>query len=124
MELDTASQVWNRANEYPLHPDSGLEAGDRALRDLCPAHNAIQNGGLGHCLDIFDSEQLDRAEQGYRHFGLDEAANALQVARASVGDEEDLEQLDNLFYSLDRELLGIFRARFEASPEEFSPLAR
>ena len=69
--------------------------GDRALYDLLMLDNVAQNGGLLHGVGVLDQTELAAAVAGYRWFGLDARAGAIEsvAAEASRIDPEDPDSL-------------------------------
>ena len=60
---------------------------------------------------------------GFRHFGLDQAADVFE--RAASEQEAELESFDGKYADAvpdDEALLRSFRARFQRHPDEFSPV--
>jgi hypothetical protein len=93
------------------------------------------NGGVVHAVEGLTADELARAIEGYRFFGLDEVADLVaHVARqASDVDPDDVDAAERLelesnerFYALvrdDEAVAEAFRAHFHEHPEAYAPVA-
>src|SRR5688500_6092656 len=77
----SARDVWNRAH-WDGRGWTATYPGDRALADLLLAHGETFHGGVHHVIEALSAKALAAALDGYRFFGLDAAAAALEDARA------------------------------------------
>ena len=125
-------EIWNRACD-PFadftHP------GDAALAALLLCHGMAMNGGLLHACQGLEPDQLGRAVAGYRFFGLDAAADAVEdiAGRTAVADPDDLataellEDEGNRRYAAalpedDETIADAFRDHLQRHPEAYAPL--
>ena len=126
--------VWNRA----VMEEGGTSprAGDRALADLLRFHSVSMNGGVLHGLEVRSDDEVSAAVAGYKYFGLDQAAAAVEwlVAAASANDldnhheaAERLEIEGDERYAkavpTDATLVTAFEHRYRDNPEEFAPVS-
>lgn len=111
-------------------------AGDRALADLLRFHNVSMNGGVLHGVGVRSQHEVAAAVAGYRYFGLDGAADAVEwlVAEASGIDlANDLDAAERLEVEADERyssavptddtLVRAFEHRYRDRPEEFAPVS-
>jgi hypothetical protein len=130
---EDADEVWNRACE-PFAPFT--HGGDAALAAVLLCHGMAMNGGLLHSCQALEHDQRARAVDGYRLFGLDGAADAVDdVARRAAALAEDdhdgaerLEAEANRRYDAalpewDETIDRAFRAHFREHPEAYAPVA-
>lgn len=121
--MSDPDSIWNRAAE-----GLGGEDGDDALAAMLVLHGMVMNGGLVNALDVIDEEQLHAAVEGYRFFGLDEAADLIVETQGELEDDADPESLeatrDGEFYDIvpdDETVYDAFLARLREEPEAFAP---
>lgn len=122
MKLSRQNLIWNRAT---LESD-GLArcAGDTALAGLLLAHGLIMNGGVEHALECMSQSQLLAALGGYRYFGLERAAHALEMAAQTSGaDSNDLDEPYWRAVPDDAAIVAAFTAKLLSNPAAFAPLA-
>ena len=125
-----ADAVWNRACVQARGPNHLSEPGDRALADMVLAHSLAMNGGVLHALESLSRNELIAALHGYRYFGLDSAARALEYLSEQVGDDLDDDALDRFEVEADERytsvvrddnaLIRAFEARYSESPNDFA----
>lgn len=127
-------EVWNRACADVV--DRALmQPGDRALVAMLLVHSLAMNGGLLHAIESLLPSELAEGIDGYRHFGLDDAAAVIGHISAKWGDGDlDLEAAEALEFEADERyaavvpddgrLVSAFEARLEAHPTEFAPVER
>lgn len=120
--MSDPDKIWNRAAE-----GLGGEDGDDALAALLVVHGMVMNGGLVNALEVVDEEQLHAAIEGYRFFGLDEAADLIVETQAALDDDADPETLeatkDGEFYDIvpdDDTVYDAFLAKHEEEPTAFA----
>jgi hypothetical protein len=77
-DLSEADRVWNRAAMD--HGGAQPRRGDQALADVLKVHGDVMNGGMMHALECCALEELERAAAGFRYFGMEEAALAIEWA--------------------------------------------
>jgi hypothetical protein len=111
--------------------------GDRALADLLQFHSLAMNGGVLHGYEVLSSDdsrhQVAAAIAGYRYFGLEQAAAAVEwlVTQAAgvdlQGDLDTAERLegeaDGRYASAvptDSTLVEAFEQRYRVEPEAFA----
>lgn len=129
---EDADEVWDRACD-PFAPFS--HPGDAALAAVLLCHGMAVNGGLLHAVEGLEPDQRARAVAGFRLFGLDAAAEAVEdvAARAAALDEADpeaggrLEEEANRRYGealpeWDETIDRAFRAHLGRQPEAYAPL--
>lgn len=81
---DNATRVWNRACDYSFQP---TRSGDKLLKTVIQFDGLAQNGGLGHAIDVTESDEVAQAVLGLRQLGLLDAARLVEEALA-LDDEE------------------------------------
>lgn len=117
-------QVWNRA---AMHGGGAApRAGDAALSALLIAHGYVMNGGVVHALEGLDADELARAIEGYRFFGLASAAQVLEQAIKSPRNEETEHRLNAAYAEVipnDDAIGDRFKEHLAAHPELYAPLA-
>jgi hypothetical protein len=126
--------IWNRAAMQG--GGTSLRPGDRALADLLRFHSLSMNGGVLHGDEVRSEDEVAAAIAGYRYFGLDQAAAAVEwlVAEASGVDlEGDLDAAERLEVEgdaryaaagpTDATLVEAFERRYRAEPEAFAPVS-
>lgn len=126
--------IWNRAAME--RGGTSPRAGDRALADLLHFHNVSMNGGVLHGYEVRTEVEMAAAIAGYRYFGLDEAAAAVEwlVGEASGVDlDTDSEAAERLEFEgderyanavpTDAALVAAFEHRYSAEPEAFAPVS-
>ena len=127
-----ADEIWNRACD-PFLPFT--HPGDAALAAVLLCHGMAMNGGLLHAVQGLEPDQRERAADGFRLLGLDDAAAAVeavarQAARLTDGDpaaEERLEVEAGRRYGeavpdWDETIDRAFRAHLQRHPEAYAPL--
>ena len=130
---EDADEVWNRACE-PFAPFT--HDGDAALAAVLLCHGMAMNGGLLHACQGLEPDQRDRAIAGYRLFGLDAAADAVDdvARRASSLQEDDLDAAERLeddanrrydaaLPEWDETIDRAFREHLRRHPEAYAPVA-
>lgn len=85
------------------------------------------NGGLEHCLQAADSQELVAAVEGFRYLGAGEAADVLVKAREAgpAASEKVLGRFESRYFELfqrDQALVELFERRFSETPEDFAPM--
>lgn len=121
MKLSRQDHIWNRAAM-----DAGGPApreGDSALAALLLLHGMAMNGGLDHAIEVLGSGDYTLALNGFRYFGLDQAAAVLEQARGAT--EHQLEKLDAEYGAVvpsDSTLVHAFQVKLLSSPEAFAPV--
>jgi hypothetical protein len=128
-QADQSDEVWNRAAMHGGGPTA--REGDQALASLLRLHNEAMSSGLLHAVTGgLTRGEFDRALDGYRYFGLGEAAtvaeSVLNDAFHAADDEQDeLEaDADRRYASVvpdDSTLVQAFRVKLAAAPESFAP---
>lgn len=129
-ELTDADRIWNRATLEK--GGSTPRVGDSALAVLLQVHGVIMNGGVLHAIEVFSDEELDRARDGFRFFGLDEVSTLINEARRTVprhriaqGEyEEHLEkQLGERYWSFtsDESIAQRFEGHYRNRSGDFAP---
>jgi len=132
-ELTVADPVWNRAAMEAGGPEA--REGDLALAALLSIHSLATNGGLLHSVESHDSRAIERGTEGFRYFGLLDAAEAVgwvvnRVAATDLdADTDAAEQLESeadLRYGqavpTDSTLVTRFEEIFAERSEAFAPL--
>ena len=117
-----AREVWNR-RAWDGRGWTATEPGDRALADMLRAHDEMFHGGMLNVVECLSEAQIDAAIDGYRYFGLDEAAAALREARRISDDDE--ERLNEVYWAAvpEDELLYVaFEDRYQQDPTAFAHL--
>lgn len=97
--------------------------GDAALAALLLLHGMAMNGGLDHAIEVLGSENYALALNGFRYFGLEQAAAVLEQARDAT--EHQLEKLDAEYGAVvpsDSTLVHAFQVKLLSSPEAFAPV--
>ena len=131
--MTDADEIWNRACD----PDGPFShPGDAALAAVLLCHGMAMNGGLLHAVQGLEPDQRERAVDGFRLLGLDDAAAAVEaVARQAarltdddVARQERLEveagrRYDEALPEWDETIDRAFRAHLERHPEAYAPLA-
>lgn len=119
------TRVWNRAAMEGGGSDP--KVGDLMLSAMLQAHGLISNGGVLHGLEVLLPEAISEAIEGYRYFGLEEAAAFLateaKVPEAQRTDDDEL-RLDNEYGDMiptDSTFDEPFNRRLRQSPEDFAP---
>ena len=79
----------------------------------------VMNGGVDHAFEVLSKEQYAAAVQGFRYFGLYDAAAVLERAT----EESDIAKLNAEYGNAanDGKLAHAFRLKLMASPEAFAP---
>ena len=127
--------VWNRAAMGRV--GSAPREGDRALADLLKFHSIAMNGGWLHAHQFLSVDAVDAAVQGYRYFGLHDAAAVVESFAAEAAgidlenDDEAAERLeveaqDRYDQAVPRDsTLGVaFAAVYRQTPDAFAPPER
>lgn len=127
-----ADVVWNRACD-PSAPST--RAGDAALAAVLLCHGMAMNGGLLHAVEGLEPQQRAAAAAGFRLFGLDAAADAVEdVARLAADlPDDDLDAAERLEGEANRRydaalpagdetVEHAFREHLRARPEAHAPL--
>lgn len=133
-EVTPSNLVWSRAAMEAGGPEA--REGDRALAALLTVHNIAMNGGLLHSVELHDREEIRRAIEGFRYFGLVEAAEVVswvgqQVATTDLDGDPDAageleEEADRRYGQAvpsDSTLVACFDEVFAERPEVFAPLS-
>jgi hypothetical protein len=118
--LTATDRVWNRA----ALERGGAEPreGDRALAALLRVHGDVRNGGFDHAVDCLGAAELREGLEGYRWFGLSEAAAVVEEAMTARGD--DRTGFDERYAAVvpsDATLADAFERAYRARPEAFAP---
>lgn len=85
--------IWNRA--VLRAGGSAPREGDSALAALMLLHGLAMNGGLLDALESMNAPELAAAVAGYRYFGLDGAAGAIERIAARLARGADPEELEH-----------------------------
>ncbi|NLE96811.1 MAG: DUF4375 domain-containing protein [Propionibacterium sp.] len=114
--------IWNRAAE-----GTGGEEGDDALAALLVLHGMVMNGGLVNAIEVAEEEELHAAVEGYRFFGLDDAADLIVETQSALDNDADPEILETMkdgeFYDLvpdDETVYDAFAAKLRDEPSAFA----
>jgi hypothetical protein len=121
MDLSIEDQIWNRAAMQ--RGGNSPRVGDLNLASLLHLYSITMNGGLEHAVEFLGASKFADGIQGFRYFGLLDAAVLLERALQMTG--EDLELLDEEFGALissDTTLTDAFKAKYQSSPDLFSPI--
>ncbi len=128
--VDEADRIWNRAALFWETDDRDRLSGDLALKALLLAHGLIMNGGVAHCHDAMSPEEVSQAVEGYRWFGLDQAAELVEstgnaVRNGSMDEQASLAADDAYNQAIpdDRVIETVFRAKFGAARDAFAPVS-
>ena len=113
---DDATTVWNRACDYDFQPTC---EGDRRLKAVVQFDALIQNGGLGHALDVAGPDEVEDAVDALRHFGLPDAARVVEAARAQ-DDEEVREAMGDQYHAAAPSLDDAFTRYYEEHADDFA----
>lgn len=127
-----SDEVWNRACADVTHR-ALTQAGDRALVAMLLVHSLAMNGGLLHAVESCASDEVHDGINGYRYFGLHDAADVVRDVVDRWGDGDlDLAAAEALEIEADERyaqavaddahLISAFELRFEERPSEFAPL--
>lgn len=133
-QFTEADKVWNRACGQAECSSPGV--GDSALAALIAFHSVAMNGGVLHALEYRSDVEVISAVEGYRFFGLDEAADMIEAAlselreiQARGDDPEEVEQLERVLderYDVhvpdDQTLVVAFKRIFEHRRADFQPV--
>jgi hypothetical protein len=127
-----ADEVWNRACD-PYAPS--MHAGDAALAAVLLCHGTAMNGGLLHAVEGLEPEQRTAAAAGFRLFGLDAAADAVEDVARQAADlpADDLDAAERLeaeanrrydaaLPAWDETVEQAFCEHLRAHPEAYAPL--
>lgn len=121
MKSSRQNLIWNRA---ALESGGSAPcAGDTALAALLLAHGLIMNGGVEHALECMSQSQLLAALSGYRYFGLESAAQALEAAVQTSGTASN--ELDKPYWRAipdDATISSAFAAKLLSNPTTFAPV--
>lgn len=124
--------IWDRAAMDTCGPEA--RPGDRALAAALGIHGIAMNGGLAHTIEFHTPEELAAGCAGFRYFGLDEAADAIewlagQVERDPDGSsdriaelERDAERRYDEVIPTDAAFVDRFRVMLSSHPDQFAPL--
>ncbi len=128
-----ADKVWNRACGQGECSSPG--AGDSALAALLMFHGFAMCDGVLYGLEIFSEVQIAAAADGFRFFGLVEAASVIETGllelrriqthgenRAEVGTLELALEDRYATHANDRIVEEAFKRFFELHRSEFQPL--
>lgn len=123
--LTKADRVWNRVCTYPEPP--GLRRGDKALYAMLRAHGLICNGGVYHCVkDCLNAKELQAAMDGYRYFGLEQAAKVIKRAQRSAWTGRSEGAMDRAYDKIihtDSVLVRIFEEHYAKHSEAYAPIS-
>jgi len=128
-----ADAVWNRAAMSNGGPTPA--AGDQALARVLGLHSLAMSGGLLSALEMRAPEAVLAAIAGYRHFGLDGAADVWRWLSDETG-THDSDQEPEFFDVLESEadnryaaviptddtIAQAFQRHLEANPDQYAPL--
>jgi hypothetical protein len=121
MDTDTRTIIWNRAALAGGGPAPG--PGDTALAAALRLHNMIMNGGLDHALDVLTPEDFAAAASGFRYLRLSDAAELVEQAQDTAGDDQ-LEELNARYNALiprDQVIGDHLEAVLQQRPGDFGP---
>ncbi|MDE1147754.1 MAG: hypothetical protein PW843_14220 [Azospirillaceae bacterium] len=123
-ELSKARAIWFRAAESEL---ASFKPGDWALDLMMEFHGLIMNGGVFHAIEHYEPDEVEDALAAYQYFGLGDAVDLFNEAKAALDSGEDLgpweEKLDGRYYATftDELLFERFEAMLQRNPSEFTP---
>ena len=132
-QFTEADKVWNRAcGQGECNSPRG---GDLALAALITFHSVAMNGGVLHALETCSEAQITAAANGYRFFGLADAAGMVEASLAELRGIQsrgsDATQLEDLESALDaryathvpgdQALVVAFEQVFELRRTDFQP---
>ncbi len=122
MSLSLQVVIWNRAALEAGGSDP--REGDTALSALLLLHGMVMNGGVDHALEALNEAQYRSAVEGFRYFGLEEAAAVLEEAKDAT--ELQLEQYTVQYGAIvpdDSTLTHAFQLKLLSSPQDFADAA-
>jgi hypothetical protein len=130
-ELSDADMIWNRAAMGSGGPSPA--PGDIALSAVLRFHGLAMSGGVLNTPERLSHIQVGEAVQGFRWFGLDDAATflesaieQLQSSDQSPEAEEAIEAQFDSGYSIpiskDQTIASAFRERYSTDPLSFAPV--
>lgn len=129
MPLSNADRVWNRAAIAWNPVDRAGGAGDIALAALLAAHSMVMNGGVAHCHEVLDHQEVADACAGFRYFGMAEVADFLASteakSRMDKSTERDELDWDAEYWRLvptSQAIVKSFEAQLAAAPQDFWPI--
>jgi hypothetical protein len=125
----TSDFIWNRAAMEGGGPHP--EEGDAALASLLRFHSLAMSGGVLDAIERLSVDQLRQAAEGFRWFGLGDAASFVesasqrwQASGRSVDAAEELESQFDVDYAgvvpNDETLLAAFEERHSIEPTAFA----
>ena len=123
-EPTKAELIWNRALNAKAFR---MLKGDLALYCMLLVNGYAANGGVFHAAEM-DGDDLAEGIEGYRYFGLNEAADILVKVKAIFDADDDWglleEKFNKKFYAITEDdlLLKRLEAMVLLKPEEFAPL--
>src|SRR5947207_2524200 len=122
--LKPADEVWNRAC---FHEPDASRPGDVALHALLKAHGMVMNGGVLHCVEVLDENELDAAKRGYRYFGFNQLVDIIERAAATPESEAahveaELDRAYAAIIPTDSVLVSRFEADFAKNPGAYGPV--
>ena len=127
-----ADTIWNRA---AMEGGGASPApGDIALAALLRFHSSAMSGGVLDALERLTEAQVGQAVQGFRWFGLDEAATFLEAAFEQWRSAEHTPEVEDAMeaqfdadYSLaissDATIAAAFGEHFSDDPLAFAPVS-
>ncbi len=126
---DDATRVWNRAALYDSARRPMEAPGDWALTALLAAHSLIMNGGVPHCPEVLNTEEMAAAIAGFTYFGLNDAGAVLEEAASVSLDDVRLDeaervelQLNERYWGLitsDQTIADAFKEKLFSTPGDF-----
>jgi hypothetical protein len=128
--LSDADLIWNRAAAESGGPSPG--PGDAALSAVLRFHSLAMSGGVLDALECLSRVQIGEAVQGFRWFGLDEAASFLEAAfdqwqsadrtpEVEVAMEAEFDPGYSMPIPSDDTIATAFRGRYAEDPLAFAP---
>jgi hypothetical protein len=127
LRMEKADLIWNRATME--NGGKNPCCGDIALSSLLHAHGLIMNGGVLNAVELLTADELSAAQDGFRFFGLDAAAELLlrscRLVTAGGDLSADEPKLDAEYAQHipdDSALYQVFGQRLRSCPNDFSPL--
>ena len=119
--MSASAGVWNRACAEAGATRTLTAPGDRALADMILAHSLAMNGGLLYAIETRRDEERVAAAGGYRYFGLNAAAEVLDLA-TSEQLEIEADERDGAVVPDDGVVVAAFEAKYAESQAEFATL--
>ena len=70
--------------------------GDNTLAAVLAAHNLIMNGGVPHCHEALDTNEIAAAIAGFDFFGLSDAGAVLEEDASASLDDLSLDEAERI----------------------------